>query len=41
VVDALPMPVNLEVVSTMESSVLRLRQYLETGDWPITHLIAK
>ena len=30
VVDALPMPVNLEVVSTTESSVLRLRQYLET-----------
>jgi hypothetical protein len=40
VVDALPMPVNLEVVSTTESSVLRLRQYLETGDRPITHLIA-
>jgi len=36
VVDALPMPVNLEVVSTTENSVLRLRQYLETGD----HLIA-
>ena len=34
VVDALPMPVNLEVVSTTESSVLRLRQHLaavETG----------
>jgi len=40
VVDALPMRVNLEVVSTTESSVLRLRQYLETGDRPITHLIA-
>src|SRR5437899_8815465 len=40
VIDALPMPVNLEVVSTTESSVLRLRQYLETGDRPITHLIA-
>jgi len=40
VVDALPMPVNLEVVSTTESSVLHLRQYLETGDRPITHLIA-
>jgi len=40
VVDALPMPVNLEVVSTTESSVLRLRQNLETGDRPITHLIA-
>ena len=40
VVDALPMPVNLEVVSTTESSVLRLRQYQETGDRPITHLIA-
>ncbi len=40
VVDALPMPVNLEVVSTTESSVRRLRQYLETGDQPITHLIA-
>jgi hypothetical protein len=40
VVDALPMPVNLEVVSTTESSVLRLRQHLETGDRPITHLIA-
>jgi hypothetical protein len=40
VVDALPAPVNLEVVSTTESSVLRLRQYLETGDRPITHLIA-
>ena len=40
VVDALPMPVNLEVVSTTESSVLRLRQYLETADRPITHLIA-
>ena len=39
-VDALRMPVNLEVVSTTESSVLRLRQYLETGDRPITHLIA-
>lgn len=39
-VDALPMPINLEVVSTTESSVLRLRQYLETGDRPITHLIA-
>jgi hypothetical protein len=39
VVDALPAPVNLEVVST-ESSVLRLRQYLETGDRRVTHLIA-
>ncbi len=29
VVDALPMPVNLEVVSTTESSVLRLRRYLD------------
>jgi D-glutamate cyclase len=40
VVDALPKPVNLEVVPTTESSVLRLRRYLETGDRPITHLIA-
>src|SRR6516165_5660384 len=40
VVDALPAPVNLEVVSTTESSVLRLREYLEAGDRPITHLIA-
>jgi hypothetical protein len=39
VVDALPVPVDLEVVSTTESSVLRLRQYLETADRPITHLI--
>ena len=40
VVDALPAPVNLEVVSTTESSVLRLREYLEAGDRPVTHLIA-
>ncbi|WMT79607.1 glutamate cyclase domain-containing protein [Bradyrhizobium sp. Ash2021] len=40
VVDALPAPVNLEVVSTAESSVRRLRRFLEEGDRPLTHLIA-
>ncbi|HYW75914.1 MAG TPA: glutamate cyclase domain-containing protein [Gammaproteobacteria bacterium] len=40
VVDALPVPVSLEVVSVSEGSVRRLRQFLEQGDRPITHLIA-
>jgi D-glutamate cyclase len=40
VVDSLPVPVNLEVVSVAESSVHRLRKYLESGERPMTHLIA-
>src|ERR1700743_2660346 len=40
VVDSLPVPVNLEVVSVAESSVHRLRKYLESGERPMTHLVA-
>ncbi|HXX36526.1 MAG TPA: glutamate cyclase domain-containing protein [bacterium] len=40
VVDALPLPVNLEIVSISEESVRRLRRFLQQGDRPITHLIA-
>jgi hypothetical protein len=40
VVDALPVPVNLEIASVAESSVHRLRKHLETGDRPMTHLVA-
>ncbi len=40
VVDALPAPVNLEIVSISEASVRRLRSVLEEGERPITHLIA-
>ena len=40
VVDALPVPVNLEITSVAESSVHRLRKHLETGNRPMTHLIA-
>ena len=40
VVDALPVPVNLEIASIAESSVHRLRKHLETGDRPMTHLVA-
>jgi hypothetical protein len=40
VVDALPLAVNLEVVSVSEQAVLRLRGYLAALDSPITHLIA-
>jgi D-glutamate cyclase len=40
VVDSLPVPVNLEVVSVAESSVHRLRRYLEAGERPMTHLVA-
>src|ERR1700761_5329845 len=40
VVDAVPVPVNLEVVSVSESSVHRLRKYLESGERPMTHLVA-
>jgi D-glutamate cyclase len=40
VVDALPVPVNLEVVSVAQSSVERLRKHLESRERPMTHLIA-
>jgi D-glutamate cyclase len=36
----LPVPVNLEITSVAESSVHRLRKHLETGNRPMTHLIA-
>src|ERR1700744_2562687 len=35
VVDALPVPVNLEIVSVAESSVHRLRKHLEQGERPM------
>ena len=40
VVDALPEPVDLEVVSVSERSVLALREVLASGDRPLTHLVA-
>lgn len=40
VVDALPVNVNLEVASISERSVRRLRQSLQEGERPMTHLIA-
>lgn len=40
VVDALPVRADLEVASISERSVRRLRESLEEGDRPMTHLIA-
>ena len=40
VIDALPEPIDLEVVSVSERSVLALREVLAKGDRPLTHLIA-
>lgn len=40
VVDALPVPVRLEIVSVSEESVERLAENLASADLPLTHLIA-
>jgi D-glutamate cyclase len=40
VVDALPVPVRLEVVSICKSSVERLAETLGSGERPLTHLVA-